>query len=231
MPVLEALLDSQAVIGKVVLARGAQGEVVERILSLAAGRAVQVERADARRVTQISRNGRHDQGVVADVLSPGLAELEEWLGGRRGRLSLLLLDGLTNPANVGMIIRTAVGAGLDGVVLPRLGSPDVGPLVVKASAGVALRAPVLRCATPADAATTLIAAGVTLIGLRASDGAALWDAEAPARAAYVLGNETTGVSLPVDAWWSIPLAPGAESLNVASAAAVLAFDLARRAAR
>ena len=231
MPVVEALLDEHAVIEKLIVARNAQGEAIERILELAGTRGVRVERADARRVTQVSRNGRHDQGVVADVVSPGLAELDAWLPQHPGPLGVVLLDGLTNPANVGMIIRTTVAAGLDGVVLPRAGVPDVGPLVVKASAGVALRATVLRSPAAADAATALRAAGVTLVGLRADGGVPLWDAEPPARAAYVLGNETTGVTIQPDAWWSIPLAEGAESLNVASAAAVLAFDLARRARR
>jgi 23S rRNA (guanosine2251-2'-O)-methyltransferase len=229
MPVLEALLDEHTAIEKVVVARTAQGEVVDRIVALARHRGVSVERADARQVTHLSRNGRHDQGVVIDIVSPGLVEIDEWLATRGGPLSLLLLDGLTNPANVGMIIRTWVAAGLDGVVLPRAGSPDIGPLLVKASAGVALRATVLRAPTAADATEALRDAGITVIGLRATGGTSLWDADPPDRAAYVLGNETSGVSVEPDVWWSIPLAPGSESLNVASAAAVLAFDLARRA--
>lgn len=232
MPVLEALLDSRAEISKVVIARRAQGEAIERIVAAAAQRAVPVEWADAARVTRISRNGRHDQGVVADVASPGLHELEAWLVDRRDRLAVLVLDGLTNPANVGMIIRTATAAGLDGVVLPRVGSPDVGPLVVKASAGVALSATVLRTQTATAAAAALAAAGVTLVGLEAAAATDLWRVGLPDRVGFVLGNETTGVSPAVsalvDEWCAIPLTGGVDSLNVASAAAVVAFELARR---
>ncbi len=233
MPVLEALLDRRAVVERVVVARAAQGSSVERIVAAAEERGVPVERADPRRVTHLSRNGRHDQGVVADVASRGLAELGDWLAGReQGALRVLVLDGLTNPANVGMVIRTATAAGLDGVVLPQAGAPDVGPLVVKASAGVALWAPVLRSPTPAEAARTLQGAGVTVVGLAAGRGVPLWDAEIPERAALVLGNETVGVSAPVSSlvssWWCIPLEAGVESLNVASAAAVLAFEIARQ---
>jgi len=232
MPVLEALLDERAQVAKVVVARTARGEAIDRILAAAAERAIRVERADAQRVTRISRNGRHDQGVVADVASPGLAELDGWLASRTGPLDLLVLDGVTNPANVGMVIRTAVAAGLDGVVLPRAGSPDVGPLVVKASAGVALAAPVLRTATAAEAVRLLHAAGLEVIGLAATAVTPIWTTAVPARAAFVLGNETDGVSAAVaatvDRWCAIPVQGGVESLNVAATAAVVAFEVARR---
>jgi 23S rRNA (guanosine2251-2'-O)-methyltransferase len=131
-----------------------------------------------------------------------------------------------------MIIRTATAAGLDGVVLPRVGSPDVGPLVVKASAGVALSATVLRTHTATDAAAALAAAGVTLVGLDAAAATDLWSVGLPDRVGFVLGNETTGVSpavaAQVEQWCAIPLTGGVDSLNVASAAAVVAFELARR---
>jgi len=234
MPVLEALLDPRTTIHQVVVARNAAGEAVDRILDEATARGITIQRADARRVTHLSGNGRHDQGVVASVVSPGLADLDDWLVGpaSHGPLTLLLLDGLTNPANVGMIIRTVVAAGLAGVVLPRTGSPDVGPLVVKASAGVALFAPVLQAATSAGAAGALAAADISLVGLSAGAGPPLWDTALPERMALVLGNETSGLSPAVaelvDSWCSIPLDGGVESLNVASAAAVVAFEVARR---
>jgi 23S rRNA (guanosine2251-2'-O)-methyltransferase len=225
MPVLEALLDPAVRVEKVVLARSARGDSVDEIVEAARGRGVPVQRVAPEKVTRISGNGRHDQGVVADVVAPGLRDLDEEVPG--GRLALLVLDGVTNPANVGMVIRTATGAGLDGVVLPRAGSPDIGPLVVKASAGVAFRATVYRSATAAAAVARLRGAGVEVIGLRA-DGDPLFDADLPERAAYVLGNETDGVSVDVDRWVSIPMANGVESLNVAVAAGIVSYEIARR---
>lgn len=234
MPVLEAVLDPRAVIEKVLVARGAHGEAIDRIVSAARERGVSVEMTDAQRVTRVSRNGRQDQGVVADIASPGLASLDDWLAGHDGPVQLVLLDGLTNPANVGQVIRSAVAAGVDGVILPRFGSPEVGPLVVKASAGIALFAPILRAPASVDAARTLRGAGVQLVGLAAGIGDDLWSAALPERVAFVFGNETGGVSPAVadliGSWCSIPLAAGVDSLNVASAAAVLVFELARRRA-
>ncbi len=234
MPVLEALLDPRAVVRRVVIARRSQGEVIDRIVAAAAVHNVRVEWAEAARVTRMSRNGRHDQGVVAEVASAGFAELTDWLPGHPGPVALLLLDGLTNPSNVGMLIRTATAAGLDGTVLPRVGCPEIGPLVVKASAGVALTASVLRTADAGAAARALAAAGVEVVGLAGRADATLWDVALPDRVALVLGNETSGISPEVSAsvrrWCAIPLTGGVDSLNVAAAGAVAAFELARRRA-
>ena len=235
MPVLEALVDERAKVDRVLVARNAQGEAIDRIVDAAARRGLRVERTDPHRITRLSGNGRHDQGVVVQVSAPGLEELDEWLAARAdASLCVIVLDGLTNPANVGMIIRTAVAAGLDGIVLPRAGSPDVGPLVVKASAGVALFAPVLRAETSREATGRLRNAGVSLVGLSSSAPTSIWDAGIDARTAFVLGNETLGVSPAVadivSSWASVPLRGGVESLNVAAAATVVAFEVARRRA-
>jgi 23S rRNA (guanosine2251-2'-O)-methyltransferase len=232
-PVLEALADRQLTVDKVVLAENARGPAVREILDAAAGRGVPVRRASAHRVKVLAGNGRHDQGVLADVVAPRMRPLDAFLSSLDAReASVLVLDQITNPANVGMILRTATAAGLTGVVLPRRGVPAVDPLVVKASAGVAFHAPMLRCATAEQGCSALRSAGFELLGLAGDAGDPVFTAPLPARAAFVLGNETTGVSEQVRAlvsrWLSIPMAGGVESLNVASAAAVLSFELVRR---
>lgn len=233
-PVLEALADDRLEIDKVLLARTARGGAADEILAAARDRGVAVERPSAERVSRISGNGRHDQGVVADVVAPGLGLLEEWLPEAPSASSVVVLDGVTNPANVGMIVRTVTGAGLDAVVLPRVGAPDVGPLVIKASAGVAFRATILRTDTAVDAVRSLAATGFEIVGLRGDDADDLFGSPLPDRGAYVLGNESDGVSAAVaglvTAWRAIPLTGGVESLNVAVAAGILAYEVARRRA-
>src|SRR4051794_28428843 len=226
MPVLEALRDPAVPVAKVLLARTARGDSVDEIVAEAKARGVTLQRVAPEKVTRVSGNGRHDQGVVADVDAPNLRELDDEIPG--GRLAYLVLDGITNPANVGMILRTATAAGLDGVVLPRAGVPDIGPLVIKASAGVAFRSSVLTTTTARDAIARLRVAGVAGVGLRGDSAESLFDADLPERAAYVLGNETDGVSVEVDRWLSIPLANGVESLNVAVAAGLVAYEVTRR---
>jgi 23S rRNA (guanosine2251-2'-O)-methyltransferase len=220
-----------------VLATNARDRSAEDILRAASERGIRVLREPADRVTRLSRNGRHDQGVVADVRAVAMTTIDEWLDALRfsaeGR-AVLVLDGVTNPANVGMMLRSATAAGLDGIVLPRRGTADLGPLVIKASAGVAFRAPILRAPAVEHALEGLQGAGFTLLALEADAPQSVFEAAFPERTALVLGSETHGVTPEARAWihdWvSIPMAGGVESLNVAAAATVVAFELARRRA-
>jgi 23S rRNA (guanosine2251-2'-O)-methyltransferase len=232
-PVQEALDDRTLRVDKVIVAEGLGGGPVRAILDAARGRGVPVQRASAHRVKVLAGNGRHDQGVLADVVAPRMAPVAEFVSGLRpgAPAAVLVLDRLTNPANVGMILRSATAAGLDGVLLPRRGLPAIDPLVVKASAGVAFGAPVLRSGTVEEGCEALARAGFALHGLDAR-GASLFEAILPPRVALVLGNETSGLSDTVrpllDGLLAIPMHGGVESLGVASAGAVAAFDLARR---
>jgi 23S rRNA (guanosine2251-2'-O)-methyltransferase len=231
-PVLEALTDERLTVDKVIVADTASGSSLREILDAARRRGVPISRATAHRVKVLAGNGKQDQGVLADVVAPRMRRLADALGSADPPRRVLLLDGITTPANVGMILRTATAAGIEGVVVPRRGVAGIDPLVIKASAGVAFHAPVLRCATAAEAAAELRSAGYPLFGLDAGAPTALFAAELPARAAFVLGGESSGVSLEVrehvTGWLSIPLFSGVESLNVSSAAAVLCFELVRR---
>ncbi|HEX6405010.1 MAG TPA: RNA methyltransferase [Pseudonocardiaceae bacterium] len=235
-PVLEVLIDPALTVDKVIMAVQARGDTVAEILDAAARRQVPVQRASAHRVKVLAGNGRHDQGVLADVVAPRMRSLDTALKVLGSPAAVLVLDAITNPANVGMILRNATAAGFDGVVLPRRGVPAIDPLVIKASAGVAFHAPVLRTATAERGCATLRAAGFAVLGLSASAPGArsLFGDPPPPRVAYVLGNESAGVSPGVAAqltgWVSIPMAGDVESLNVASAAAVVCFEWARRRA-
>ncbi|WP_034270106.1 TrmH family RNA methyltransferase [Haloechinothrix halophila] len=231
-PVLEALGDTSLDIDKVVIADSARGSSLTEIRKAARERSIPVTSASAHRVKVLAGNGKQDQGVLADVVAPHMRPLSAALAEHPLPRRLLLLDGITTQSNVGMILRTATAAGIEGIVVPRKGVASLDPIVVKASAGVAFRAPVLRCATAPDAVIDLLEAGYPLYALGAQAPASVFDAELPDRAAFVLGAETLGVSEQVrelvTEWLSIPLHGGVESLNVSAAAAVLCFELARR---
>ena len=237
-PVLEVLADASLDVDKVILATTARDRSADDLLRAAAERGVPVVREPPAFVTRLSGNGRHDQGVVADVRAAAMRTVEEWVAGlpasTEAPRSVFVLDGVTNPANVGMILRTATAAGLDGIVVPRRGTADLGPLVIKASAGVAFRAPILRSPTTELALEALQDAGFALLGLDAGAARTVFDVAHAPRSAFVLGSETGGVTPEarpwVHDWVSIPMSGGVESLNVASAAAVLAFELVRRRA-
>ncbi|MGH3622378.1 MAG: RNA methyltransferase substrate-binding domain-containing protein, partial [Sciscionella sp.] len=116
-PVLEALTDTSLDVDKVILADTVRGPSAAAILDAAAGRGVSVQWASAHRVKVLAGNGKQDQGVLADVIAPRMRLLTEALRERAPR-TVLLLDGITTPANVGMILRTATAAGIGGIVLP-----------------------------------------------------------------------------------------------------------------
>ena len=233
-PVHEVLLDDDLHVDKVVIAEGARGSGLREIQQAARRRRVDVQYASADRVKKLAGNGRQDQGVFADVVAPRMRPLDSALAGDAARSlrTVLVLDGVTTPANVGMILRSATAAGVDGIVVPRRGVASIDPLVVKASAGVAFRAPILKAFTAAEAVSALKTAGFHVVGLDAGGDDDLFAAHLPEPVAFVLGSETAGLSPDVadlvDTWVSIPMAAGVESLNVSAAAAVVCFELVRR---
>jgi 23S rRNA (guanosine2251-2'-O)-methyltransferase len=231
-PVQEVLSDDDLEVDKVVIAEGARGAGISEIRQLARRRGLTLQSASAERVKKLAGNGRQDQGVFADVVAPRMLPLDVALAERSLR-TVLVLDGITTPANVGMILRTATAAGVDGIVVPRRGVASIDPLVVKASAGVAFRAPIVKAATAAGAVADLRDAGFHVVGLDARGDDDLFAAHLPEPVAFVLGSETAGVgpevAALVDTWVSIPMASGVESLNVSAAAAVVCFELVRRA--
>lgn len=230
-PVHEVLLDLDLHVDKVVVAEGARGAGIREIEQAARRRGVSVQSASAERVKKLAGNGRQDQGVFADVVAPRMLPLETALESGNLR-TVLVLDGVTTPANVGMILRSATAAGIDGIVVPRRGVASIDPLVVKASAGVAFRAPIVTAFTAYEAVSALRAKGFRVVGLDAHGEDDVFSAHLPEPVVFVIGSETAGltpeVAGEVDRWVSIPMASGVESLNVSAAAAVVCFELLRR---
>lgn len=138
---------------------------------------------------------------------------------------VLVGDRLADPGNAGTIIRSGEAAGADAVVLTA-GSVDVfNPKVVRASAGSLFRVPVLSLELAA-----LQAAGLRLLATSSHRGDSYTDVDLRQPVALLVGNEAHGLAddAVVDGWITIPHAGAAESLNVAMAATVIAFEVARQ---
>lgn len=235
-PVFEALADRSLHVERVFVDRDLDRELLRQLKDSARSRSVPLRLVPREVVTKMSHNGRQHQGMAADVLVPHMTSTASWLESVGARpATCLVLDGITTPANVGMIIRAASASGIDGIVVPTAGVADIGPLVVKASAGTVFRAPLVRARTALEAAGLLSRAGFELISLEAAAGTSLWDANIGPRTAFVVGGETDGVSGAVGklvtTHITIPMDAEVESLNVATAASVLCFELARRRSR
>lgn len=238
-PVLEALQDPAILPQKLFLAHRAEGSIIREILELADHVGLPIERMNALELSRISKQGKQDQGVALDVQAPHHKKLDEAVNELKVLLSqgalkypIFLLDGVQTPANLGMILRSLCASGVTAVILPRRGCAPLNPLAVKASAGVALKAPVWHCETAFEAAQVLSKLGIKLYGLRGDEASCLYTQVTDSDGAWVLGNESAGVSDDVGTlitdWVSIPMNTGVESLNAAVAASVVAFELTRR---
>jgi 23S rRNA (guanosine2251-2'-O)-methyltransferase len=210
--------------------------IIAELLALAASRGVPVRRHSREQLARISKNGRQDQGVALDVLCPAFRRLDAYLQqlGDAAPQRLLALDGISNPQNLGMIVRSAAAGAIDGIIWSRKGNAALGPLVIKASAGTLYRAPLLLCATLPEALEDCRGAGLEVCTLEADAALSLFDYRPTGHCVFVLGNETSGVSGKVsglaDRALAIPMNNGVESLNVAVTASLIAFSatLARR---
>lgn len=233
-PVLEALRDPTLDCFRLHLAQSNRAcGMLDEMRALAANRQIDIAMHDKLALSRISRNGRQDQGVALDIRLPGWNNINT-LPARMARntLSLLALDNITNPQNVGMIIRSACAGGLDGIIVPRQGCARLDPLVVKASAGTLFHSHIYTCDKLAPALHSLQQAGATLALMDAKANKNLLRDPLPGNVVYVLGNEHEGVSADIRKLphqkLAIPLHNGVESLNVAMTATVIAFLSSRQ---
>ena len=227
-PVLEALQASGVQCERLHLARSNRpSEILDEIVALASRHGAEIREHDRGALAHISRNAREDQGVAADLRWDGYLQLDDVLGQEYTHpTSLLAVDGITNPQNLGMLLRSAAAAGI-GVVLPREGNCDISPLVIKASAGAIFRASILRCATLGAALVRLRERGWKVAVLQADASQSLFSPLPSSPRVFVLGGETAGASREVlslaDERLFIPMENGVESLNVAVTGALVAY--------
>ena len=227
----------------VMLARGLDpAPIIEHIVELAREQRTTVREVSRSELDATART-ESPQGVVAlaDPLPEAdLAELVEATpGGTTGRDGhpagapfLLALDGITDPGNFGAVLRTAECAGVTGVVLPRHRSARITPTVAKAAAGAVEHLRFAVVPGMPSALRTLSRHDVWTVGLDAAGTRPLHELELSGEAvALVLGSEGRGLSRLVaqrcDVLASIPLRGVLGSLNVAAAAAVACFEIAR----
>lgn len=229
-PVIEALKDQSLRIRRLHFADSNKpAPILREISELADGLAVETLSHSRLALSRISRNGKQDQGVALDIECPRFNQLESFLYEQEEGTGfrLLALDGITNPQNLGMIVRSACAGNVDGILIGARGNAALGPLVLKASAGTLFKAPILRCSSLDEGLLSLTTNRAVACRLDGNAVQSLFDFEEPERVVFILGNETSGVSSQVSNLCqeslSIPMNNGVESLNVAVTAALIAF--------
>jgi 23S rRNA (guanosine2251-2'-O)-methyltransferase len=188
---------------------------------------VAVTLADVADLGRLVPNDAPHQGVVIEVEPLDDAWLDEVAGGAPERAVLLVLDQVTDPHNVGAILRSAAAFGAVGIVTQDRHSPPESGVVAKAASGALERVPWVRVVNLARAREEIGEAGFWRIGLAGDADTDLREALGPPRVALVLGAEGPGMRQNTrehcDALARLPIGEGMESLNVSNAAAVALY--------
>jgi 23S rRNA (guanosine2251-2'-O)-methyltransferase len=205
---------------------------IQKITQLCREAGVPLRSIPRDQLTRLAKTANH-QGVVAVTAEKKYDDVEDLLAHKRAQHAfLLVLDGIEDPHNLGAIIRTAEGAGADGIVIPERRAVGVTPTVVKASARASEHLPIARVTNLGRALEDLKSRNIWTVGLDERGGQVYDQIDYKMDCALVLGAEGHGLHEQVrkkcDFLVSIPMLGKVPSLNVSVAAAVVMYEVARQ---
>lgn len=221
-------------IDKIYLMKGDTDKTLGHIASKARAAGIVVVDADKRKLDAMSRTHSH-QGVIALGAVREYVSVETILeaAAAKGEKPLVVVcDEISDPHNLGAILRTAECAGAHGVIIPKRRSAGLTAIVAKTSAGAVSYVPVARVANVAATLNDLKKQGLWVFGTAADGATSLYDADLKGGAAIVIGSEGDGMSRLVaetcDFLVSIPMKGRISSLNASAAAAILLYEAVRQ---
>lgn len=231
--VMEALR-ADVTIDKIFIARGETDSTLGHIASKARDQGVVVVEADRKKLDFMSVTHSH-QGVIAVTAVREYASVDDILAAARekGENPLIVVcDELSDPHNLGAVIRTAECAGAHGVIIPKRRSAGLTAVVAKTSAGAVAHVPVARVPNLPSLLEELKKEGVWVFGTAADGDTPLYKADLKGPAAIVIGSEGEGMGRLVgekcDFRVSIPMRGKLNSLNASAAAAILLYEAVRQ---
>ena len=219
---------------RVLLVGGRDAGRVAELRALASKAGVAVENADAAQLDRLAEGERH-QGVVAE-LNPRSGDpetqLEQALEAAGTAPLLLVLDGVTDPHNLGACLRSADAAGVDAVIAPRDRAAGLTPVARKVAAGAAETLPFVQVVNLARTLRELKERGIWLVGTTGDADKSLYDLDLRGPIAIVMGSEGEGMRRLTreccDELVRIPMAGAVESLNVSVATGAVLFEAVRQ---
>lgn len=221
-------------IDKIFIMKGEVDTALGHIASTARSQGIVVADADKRKLDGMSRTHAH-QGVIALAAVREYASVDDILNAarERGEAPLVVVcDELSDPHNLGAVIRTADAAGAHGVIIPKRRSAGLTAVVAKTSAGAVAHVPVARVANLPSLLKELKEEGVWVFGTAMNGSTPLYQADLKGPAAIVIGSEGEGMGRLVtencDFTVSIPMFGKINSLNASAAAAVLLYEAVRQ---
>ncbi len=238
-PVEELLRARPREVSVVYVADGYRSAEIDRLVTVARDRAVNLEFRPRQMVAELAGDAVH-QGVVALTGEYAYAELGAILAtaapvatdASAEPLLLLLLDSITDPHNFGALVRSAEVLGAHGVVVPDRGAAPVTPVVVKSSAGATERTKIARVGNLLKTIDSLRERGVRVLGADTDGGQRLDEVDLSGPVALVVGAEGKGMREAVarrcDALFHIPQRGAVASLNASVAGAIALYEAARQ---
>lgn len=228
----EALAARGRAFDYVAVVRGRGDSRIQKIVSLCRSTGVSVRALSRDELTRLAKSPNH-QGAVAVAAEKQYADLGDLLSAKRGqRAFLLVLDGIEDPHNLGAIIRTAEGAGVDGIVIPERRAVGVTSTVVKASAGASEHLPIAKVTNIARAVEELKSRNVWTVGLDERATKTYDELDYHMDCALILGAEGHGLHEQIrkkcDFLVSIPMLGKISSLNVSVAGGIVMYEVARQ---
>ncbi len=198
---------------------------LDRMVDLAQKRSLEIAYHDKKHLSRISGNARQDQGVALDVMMDNFIAEDEMIS--QGKYRIIALDSVTNPQNLGMIIRSCAAGNIDALLLPKRGTAGITPLVIQASAGTIFKLPIIKTNDLRKSLVKFAKNGSKVFAMDASSTIDYRQSSDEPKGVYVLGNESKGISHQILSVCTdkiaIPMNRGVESLNVAVTASLIAF--------
>lgn len=231
-PVEELLSHAGEQVEELLLVGGLSDKRLGKIAEFQRKYSIRLKGIDAQELDELTENGNH-QGVAARLKAFPYQSLETVLAATqdKARAAVLALAQVQDPGNLGAILRSAAALGVDAVLIPKHRAASVSPAVIRASAGMAFKIPIVEVTNLSKALRLLKDAGFWAVGTVVDDTQPLWSMDWDLKAAIVMGGEHKGIRPGVekecDFRLHIPLAPGVESLNVAAATAIVLYDRLR----
>ena len=227
-PVLEALKNSHP-IDKIIIKSGPYAKSLIPVIDEAKKRNIVIQQADGARLDRMA-NGENHQGVIAMISAYSYGSVNDIISGKDNAF-VIICDKITDPHNLGAIIRTANCVGADGVIIPKRDSAGVNSVVMKTSAGAVEYTPVAKVTNLASTIDELKERGFWITAAD-MDGQSMYDIDFKGKIAIVVGSEGKGISRLVrekcDFIAQIPMYGEINSLNASVAAAVLMYEAVRQ---
>lgn len=231
-PVFEALRSGMP-IDKILISETAKKEALGKILSVAKERKIPVQTVRPQKLAELAET-EASQGVIALCAAAQYVSVDDILAKaeQKGKPPFVIIaDEITDPHNLGAIIRTANAAGADGVIIPKNRSAGIGAIAAKTSAGAVSYTPVARVTNLAQTIDYLKECGLWVMGAD-MDGDDMYKSNLTGAIALVVGSEGKGISRLIkekcDFMVRIPMFGEINSLNASVAAAVLMYEIVRQ---